>query len=222
MTASEVRRAGTITDAEARARFVTARVLLRVLLAQLVGMPPSSLTITTRCPRCGSTDQGRPELAAAGADVAFSLAHAGDRVAVALTAGRGVGVDVEQVLGGEPPPAAVADACLAAAERGLYAALPGAARGRALATWWTRKEAVLKATGDGLAVEPSRVLVSAPDRPAALLGWDAVAGPRAGSAVRLADLVAPDGYVGSVAVLGAGAVVVTEHDGDHLVAAAGG
>lgn len=224
ITAPERRRAGAITDSGARARFVTGRVLLRALLAPLVGREPSDLTITTRCSRCGSTAHGRPELSEAGVVVAFSVAHAGDRVAVALTtAGRGVGVDVEQVLDdGEPPPVAVAEACLATAERGLYAALPRAARGRALATWWTRKEAVLKATGVGLAVAPSRVLVSRPDRPPALLGWDAAAGARPASAVRLADLGAPDGYVGCVAVLGTGAVVVTEHDGDPLVAAAGG
>lgn len=38
---------------------------------------------------------------------------------------------------------------------------------------WARKEAVLKATGHGLVVDPSQVVVSGPHQPAALVQWKA-------------------------------------------------
>ena len=49
--------------------------------------------------------------------------------------------------------------------------LTGDALLAARARMWSRKEAILKATGHGLVVDPSQVVVSSPDAPAALLEW---------------------------------------------------
>jgi len=87
-----------------------------------------------------------------------------------------------------------------------------------LAQWWTRKEAVLKASGHGLAVPPASIRVSAPWAPPAVLAWD-VSEPL-GGVVSLVDLAAPPGYggyVGSVAVLGAAAASVVERAGDEVL-----
>ena len=80
----------------------------------------------------------------------------------------------------------------------------------------TRKEALLKATGDGLAVAPATITVTPPDAPPALVAWTAA--PPLASAAHLFDLDPGPGHVASLAVLGARLAVV-ERDGDGLLAA---
>ena len=82
--------------------------------------------------------------------------------------------------------------------------------------YWTRKEALLKATGDGLRVAPAALTVTPPDAPPALVAWEATA-PLA-AAAHLFDLSPGSGHVASLAVLGPRLGVV-ERDGDALLAA---
>jgi len=81
------------------------------------------------------------------------------------------------------------------------------ARGAAFFGYWTRKEALLKATGQGLAIEPATVHVTPPGDPAALL-----AGPRplVPERVHLRDLDAGAGYAACLALLCDGAPAVVE------------
>lgn len=220
--AESIRHAGT------RDQYVTARALLRVILARRMGAPPASLPIGVACPRCGSEAHGKPRLIGGGTPWTFSISHTSERIAVAIGRGRAVGVDVEAIHDArDPQRAALAAEALAPGERAAYDRLPIRDRAHAMAAWWSRKEAVLKATGDGLAVSPARVLVSSPDRPPALLGWDA--GPIGGDrrapvqagrppvSARLHDIESPHGYVGCVAMLGTAPLDVVEHDGDHVL-----
>src|SRR5690606_39028481 len=105
---------------------------------------------------------------------------------------------------------------LAPAELVDYRALAPEARPHALAVWWSRKEAVLKATGAGLTLPMRSVAVTAPTRPAALRS------PRAGRTAMLAlrDLTPREGLVGCVAAVGVTWLDVTERDGDELLAGA--
>jgi len=80
-------------------------------------------------------------------------------------------------------------------------------------TYWTRKEAVVKATGDGLAVPLREVLVSAPDAAPRLLAYPA----RTLTAV-LRDLAPRPGYAAALAVLAAEPVAVRERDAAPLLA----
>lgn len=204
-----------------RARYATGRALLRAVLADRTGLPAAAVPLTAVCTHCGSREHGKPGVR--GPDAlrsAVSLAHRGDRVVVALTAGRAVGVDVEAEAGvGAPDGAGVSSEALAPEEWAAHVRLPREERRRAFAVWWARKEAVLKATGHGLAVPPSGVLVSAPGTPAELLAWRA--GPGAGDlspgAAHLKDLAPGAGYVGCVAVLGGTALRVREYDGDAVL-----
>ena len=102
-----------------------------------------------------------------------------------------VGVDVEQLdgrphpLGGDGDPEALARMVLSAAERAVLAAVPPAARARAFLVAWTRKEAVTKATGDGLRAAFSDVVVAADAGPPRLVSWPY---PRSPHSVSLLDL----------------------------------
>jgi 4'-phosphopantetheinyl transferase len=151
-----------------------------------------------------------------GAELYVSVAHGGDWVAVAVTAVAPIGVDVEPLA----RPADVdglAPSVLAPAERDILALIDGdVARQRAFLTWWTRKEAVLKATGDGLRVDPREVVLSGPDAPPRVVGFAARPELRAGSA--LADLAPDAAHVGAVAVLAPEPVTLAVLDGAALLA----
>ena len=199
--------------------FVTARALMRRVLSRRTGLAPTDVPIEATCRWCGGP-HGRPRvvLGLGWPAVTVSLAHAEDVVVVAVADGGEVGVDVEPT----PPPGhlGAADAERLAAEvLAPDERVQWVAAGRVpadLAQWWTRKEAVLKASGHGLAVPPASIRVSAPWAPPAVLAWDA--SEPLGGVVSLVDLAAVPGHVGSVAVLGAAALSVVEQAGDELLA----
>ena len=113
--------------------------------------PGEGVRVGRLCPRCGSADHGRPVVRGSGTAVFASVAYAPRLVAVALTGVGPVGVDVEWA----------ADVTGAAARRTADTlGLPVGTRDLDVALAWTRAEAVLKATGEGLAADPSL----APDR----------------------------------------------------------
>jgi 4'-phosphopantetheinyl transferase len=224
LTEGERSRAARLRRPEDRTRFVTARTLLRLVLAERLDLPPAQVALVAACPVCGANDHGRLRLdGGLGRQVSLGVTHRGTRVGIAVTDGRAVGVDVEVAEDPDDPErAALAAEALCPAELVAYRRLPTATRGWAVARWWTRKEAVLKATGDGLALSPSQLHVSRPNAPAALLDW-IEPGPSAGPrpAVRLHDLLPGEGYVGCVAALGSRPIRVRELDGDEVLRGGG-
>ena len=138
----------------------------------------------------------------------FSLSHSGDRVVLAVVMGAEVGVDVEREGDRDIDRLArLAEMVLTEAERGVLAALPLDERRRAFHAYWSRKEAVLKATGHGLAAPMTALHVSPPSEPAKIVSWD---GDAAVAPVQLADLTPGAGYAASVAVLTGRPLKVTE------------
>ncbi|MDN3497071.1 hypothetical protein QL996_14100 [Planococcus sp. APC 4015] len=112
------------------------------LLAKLVAALGESGTIGRLCPTCGSTMHGRPVV---DAPVALSLGYAGALVAAAAARtaeAASVGIDIE------PDDREVGDL------RALFAP-----RDAPDLAGWTRIEAVLKADGRGIRLDPSRVVI---------------------------------------------------------------
>lgn len=140
--------------------------------------------------------------------IRLSISHSGSRVGVALTWDIACGLDIEQVAlrGGVPPTNA-----LSPAERAAFATVPPAQRVDAFIRTWTRKEAVLKATGDGLLRSPADLTMSAPSQPAALVTWPNRPPPH--TSVHLRDLDIGPRYRASLATLGF-PVTVIQHDVD--------
>jgi 4'-phosphopantetheinyl transferase len=201
LDASEQERLARFRVSGAAAGYLVAHATVRRVLASLTGVPASELRFEATCALCGGP-HGKPRLA--GFPYEFSLSHAGDVAVVAVALGVPVGMDVESA------PARVAGIALSTVERDALDALPAARRGEAFARYWTRKEAVLKATGLGIATDLAALTVSAPDDPPAVLDWTWP------DPIHLADVPASPGYVAALASLGS-PVTVAAFDADPLL-----
>lgn len=187
----ERRRAGALRDDQARRRFVSVHAMLRILVGRRLDLDPHVLTFTPR------GDYGKPELVHSKHRLHVNIASAGDRVVCAVTEFGPVGVDVEShsVIADANRFGEVDRILLTPAERQLLGELGD--RVGALTRWWVRKEAVLKASGEGLTVEPTALQMSAPDEAPQLLGWQGHPVP----ALWMSDLNVGDGYEAAVVVV---------------------
>ena len=217
LDATERRRWAAYRRAEDRARFLAGCALAKTALARYAGLRPAQVRFDRTCGQCGEP-HGKPVLDGEGLE--HSVAHSGDLIAVAV-ARTPVGVDVEQLdgrphpLGGDGDPEALARLVLSAAERTALSAVPPADRARAFLVAWTRKEAVTKATGDGLRAAFTDVVVAADAGPPRLLSWPY---SRSVHSVALLDLDVDAGYVAALAVIGR-CDAVRARDGSALLAA---
>jgi len=178
------------------ARYLAAHALTRLVLAGAVGRGAGELAFDRTC-RCGE-QHGKPTLPGG---PGFSLTHAGDLVGVAVHEGP-VGLDVERAR-------PLSDlAAMAAHVRSPAETVPDDA---AFFTLWTRKEALLKATGEGLSA-PMDAITLGPD---GVLGWTGAGAPT--GPVWLRDLRPADGYPAAVAGLGPAPAAVRERDGDAVL-----
>jgi len=120
--------------------------VLRAVLGRYLGRPAAAVQFTRR-----TDPNARPGLPpGARLRLDFSLSHAGDFAAVAVTRGIRVGVDVETPRP-RLDPIAVARAHFAPSETAALEACAQARQAALFLRLWTAKEAVLKALGTGLA-----------------------------------------------------------------------
>jgi len=180
-------------DRDAR-RFMVARSALRTLLGGYLGLAPRSVAFTYQL-------HGKPALDGVHAALGFNLSHSGEVAVVAAGWDRAVGVDVE-LHRPLPDLAGLAARSFAPGERAVLDALPETDRPAAFFRCWTRKEAFIKATGQGLAQPLDAFVVSlAPDEPARFLDIDG--DPGALARWTLHDLHPRVGYAGALVVEGA-------------------
>jgi 4'-phosphopantetheinyl transferase len=181
----EVERLGRFHHAADRDRSLLSAALLRGAAAALTGQAAAHVVVERRCPDC-SREHGRPALPGTG--LFASASHSGGWVCVALTDAGPVGIDVEQL---RPHVLYLADTVAEPRE---------AARirdDRGLLVVWTRKESVVKATGDGLRTPLPEVVVTAPDLPPRLLGHPRIPADLA----RMFALTPDPDHVATLAVL---------------------
>lgn len=177
---------------EDKQRLVVGNALLRLTVAGALGCRVEEITIDRSCPDCDKP-HGKPMVI--GHDLHVSVSHSGDRVGVALTRAGQVGMDVEEIN----PRVRVADML-----RNVLA--PGEEAGDIdFFTRWARKEAVLKATGEGLRRAMTKIALG----PHGLIGFE--------QPCFLADLRPGSGYRAAIAVLTAEPVEIVEADGSPLL-----
>lgn len=178
-----------------RQRYAARRAAVRRILARYLDEDPARLVFRY-------TAHGKPELEPraypAGAPPHFSLAHSGDLAVLAVARGHAPGVDVERVRALERPDD-LARTVFSPAEVAEYLALAAHEREAGFFNGWTRKEAWLKARGEGLAGDLAGFDVSlAPGaRPRLCRVTDAPGEPGAWTLEAFVPLA---GHVGAVAV----------------------
>nr|QEO74508.1 4'-phosphopantetheinyl transferase [uncultured bacterium] len=194
LVADEQRRAESFRFNRDRAHFIVARGILRKILGLYVQRPPDSL-------RFSYTPFGKPDLDDAGnfETLRFNLTHAGDVVLYAVTLGREIGIDVEYMRAGIDYEE-IAGHFFSQREVQTLRALPPELRPRAFFNCWTRKEAYIKARGEGLSLPLDEFDVSlSPDEPAALLS---ARDPQEVARWSLRELTLAPVYVAALAVEG--------------------
>jgi 4'-phosphopantetheinyl transferase len=128
---------------EDRHAYIAAHALLRVELSRRAGGHP-------RLWRFAPAPRGKPHLIDAPRDLRFSLSHTRGMVAVALAEGVDVGVDVER-SDRRADNMKLAARFFASEEVAALQSLAEEARRETFFSVWACKEAVVKATGEGLA-----------------------------------------------------------------------
>ncbi len=178
-------------DRDAR-RFIVARARLRELLAARLGVAAESIELEYGA-------HGKPALSRrfAGSDLHFNVSHCDDVAAYAFAYGHAIGIDLEAVR-------VITDADDIAAryfsprENATYRTLDPRDRPLGFFNCWTRKEAFVKALGDGLSIPLDRFDVTlAPGEPAKVLRVENTPGDSSGW--RLDSLCPAAGYVGAIA-----------------------
>jgi 4'-phosphopantetheinyl transferase len=201
LSPDELQRAARFRAEEPRRRFMFGRAILRQLLGASLGLAPAAVVL-------GQEPRGKPFLRspAKGRALHFNLLHADAHVAIVLSRGRRVGVDIESFHRLEDWPA-VAERIFSPSELTSLHSMPVGVRRAAFFRGWTSKEAYLKATGDGLSdairsIEVSVVpgdapqLLAVPGDPDAIRRW----------AIRAVPM--PEGMTGAVVFEVSAAAVV--------------
>ena len=146
LSPDELERASRFHFPRDRQRFAASRSLLRILLAGYLATDPAAVSFSY-------SEKGKPSLgpAYAGSNLKFNISHSGGVTLLAFTRGREIGVDVEQVRG-DSDLQAIARRFFSPKERARLADLPVEKTVDAFFRCWTRKEAYIKAVGDGLSL----------------------------------------------------------------------
>jgi 4'-phosphopantetheinyl transferase len=176
-----------------RNAYIQCRGILRRLLARYLQVGPDELCFST-------SGHGKPYLTGPSNhfDLRFNLSHSNGRALFAFTRSHEVGVDIEylqRLIDWKP----VAELMFSPRENAELAALSPENRLPGFFHGWTRKEAVLKATGEGIALGMNQIEVSlTPTMPCRLLVFRGEAARCSEWSLRHLD-PAPD-FVGAVAV----------------------
>lgn len=173
-----------------RRRYVVSHAAMRVLLARCLDVRPEAV-------RYLRSAEGKPRLAPGLGPLQFSLSHSGGIGLIAVTRNRPVGVDVEQVRD-VPDALLVAEQHFTAAETDALGSLPPDARRAAFLRCWTHKEAVIKATGEGLSRALNSFELELTAASVTLQRFDGL--PGVGCGWSLTELPTPSGYAAAGAV----------------------
>jgi 4'-phosphopantetheinyl transferase len=143
--------------ADDRLRYLVTRTMVRTVLSRYAAVAPSTWDFTTNA-------YGRPGLAAHHGIPAlrFNISHTRGLIALAVSAGRALGVDVEQVAA-RAGASGIANHFFSSTEAAALAALPQEQRHERFFEYWTLKESYIKARGRGLSLPLDQFSFHFPD-----------------------------------------------------------
>lgn len=129
--------------------FLLTRALVRTVLSRYTGVAAQALNFR-------QNDHGKPSLqwaadTVADTELSFNLSHCDDMIVLAVSHGRALGVDVENMVL-KPAPINIAKRYFAAEECTNVNMLQGSQQDERFFAYWTLKEAYVKACGMGLSI----------------------------------------------------------------------
>lgn len=190
LSAEEKQRAAAFLRPPPRQQFIICRGALRLLLGAYLTSPPADFLFKLN-------QFGKPSLQGPAANLHFNISHSGERGLIAISRDFEVGVDIERHR--EPHDASgIARMIFSQQDLGEWLRLPEEAKTGAFYRAWTRKEAVSKAMGCGLALDFPNLGVSfLPNQSPAILAMN----PNQGCLQdwRLEDIPTTPGYSAALA-----------------------
>lgn len=189
LTCDERNRSARFRFERDRQRFIAARGVVRDILGHYLRTDPGDITFAHNA-------FGKPDLSPVlGSRLKFNLSHSAGLALVAIAADSNVGVDLEYIQT-QSETAEIARHFFASTEVEQLNALPSHLYAEAFFSCWTKKEAYLKARGEGLATPLHSFAVPLTTDPARtpvnLHGWS------------LYTLRPAPGYAGALAIEGTG------------------
>jgi 4'-phosphopantetheinyl transferase len=153
LSADERQRASRFKFPRDRQHFIAARAMLRTFLGQYLCVDPDGLNFSYSL-------KGKPHLSQDYAGgLSFNLSHSGGIALYAFSRNRDLGIDIEQIRQ-DFEVDGIARRFFSPLEQDQLFALPVDERAQAFFRCWSRKEAYIKATGDGLSLPLSQFDVS--------------------------------------------------------------
>ncbi len=187
LVAGERKRAGRFHFEKERNRFIVRRGILRILLGCYLGVEPERVLFSY-----GKND--KPALADDfnRKKIHFNLSHSEGLAIYAFIRNREIGIDIERIRD-MPEMDQIAMSFFSPGENEVFRILPESGKRQAFFNCWTRKEAFIKATGDGLSYPLDKFDVSlARDEPARLVSIEGDS--EAAARWSICDLNVNEGY----------------------------
>ena len=154
LSEEEISRANRFYFPQDRDYFVVGRGLLRIFLGQYLDSDPTTLHFTYG-------RYGKPVLDPNenNSELSFNMSHSKSKVIYAFSHGREVGIDIEDLNRDVDREQIVRRNC-SEQEKIAYHTVPTELKQEAFINCWTRKEAYIKARGEGLAAHLDQITVS--------------------------------------------------------------
>jgi 4'-phosphopantetheinyl transferase len=197
LSSNEQTRAARFHFERDRRRFIVSHGVLRIIVGRYLGTGPAQL-------RFRYESHGKPYLSTEfnQRGFRFNQAHSNELTVYAFTLGHELGIDVECIRS-LPDAEQIAAQFFSAQENIALHALPADQRLEAFFNCWTRKEAYIKAIGDGLSHPLDQFQVSlSSDEPARLL--DVRGSSEEAARWTMASWAPAPGYVAALVVEGSG------------------